>query len=219
MGREDCSITLDHVPAQDEWTLWPHSVHIAVWHWIWGSHDHGKTQPWDEEMACSRGEAWVGQWQLWLAIPQASHQKQARSLIASTPPHITTWYTPRVHTSPIFHMMCLHNRIWMVEAGGRLWWRKSTCTGGCIWAEWGKQLQVPALEKTQLCDWNKLRAQTGFPCFNTPARTSHGRVLVWWEGKLHTEGEQSQLRPNPQCFCYSNLRSELISDRAVMATE
>lgn len=43
-----------------EWTLWLHSLHIAAWHWIWGSHDREKTQPWDAEVTLSQGRAWVG---------------------------------------------------------------------------------------------------------------------------------------------------------------
>ena len=48
-GREDYSTTtLEHATARDEWTLQPHSIHITVWHWIWGNHDQGE----DSAMGC-----------------------------------------------------------------------------------------------------------------------------------------------------------------------
>ena len=67
-----------------------------------------------------------------------------------------------------------------------------------------------------VCSGHKPRAHTSPTCINTPPLWIKG---LWGRGKhTHLKG-QSQLRPDSQGFCSSNLGSDPTHYRAVMDTE
>ena len=74
---------------------WPRSLHVTVWHWIWGGWGHNweKTLPWDTEVTQSRAEpAWGSGSHSWLL-----HKLHIRS--CPDPLQLTLYHTsPPIHT-------------------------------------------------------------------------------------------------------------------------